>query len=116
MKQRFPRTNITVCQQYDSFTASWCDKNDAFCDDGDSIAVHESYLETYKEAVTKFIVDKYTNATSGSNATTTTTATGTPTGSTTSASSTQTGSASTLGFGQSSSLGAAVSLALWVLI
>jgi hypothetical protein len=101
--------------------ASWCDKNDAICDSGISMAVHESYNGTYGAEIVQFVVDKWKNSTSqsgsGSNATATasSSATGTSTGSPTSSPSGHTGSASGLALGQSLLLGAMMLLAVWSL-
>lgn len=68
-----------MCDQYNNFTASWCDKGDPICAQGNDAAVHESYYAKYGEDIGKFIVEKYTDAvtagsstsgTSGGNSTT----------------------------------------------
>ncbi|KAH8693973.1 cutinase-domain-containing protein [Talaromyces proteolyticus] len=112
---RFPRTNITVCQQYDDITASWCDKNDVFCDSGDSITVHESYVGTYATQIVEFVVEKYKNASSQSTPTPTPSSSATATSTSPPTSTTSSSSASVVSSGQSLSLGVAVLLAVCVL-
>ncbi|QKX59476.1 uncharacterized protein TRUGW13939_06610 [Talaromyces rugulosus] len=98
----FSRQNTTVCQQYDNIIASWCDADDAFCDSGDSIAVHESYLGIYGKEIAEWVGEGYVNATtsqsgSGSNATGTATTTPSTTATATATSTTtSTGAASAL--------------------
>ncbi|RFU27965.1 hypothetical protein B7463_g8372, partial [Scytalidium lignicola] len=116
---RFPRNNITVCQQYDDVTASWCDKNDAFCDSGDSIAVHESYGEKYATDIVQFVVEKWNSTLHSSSDSSENATTGSSTSPSTSSpspsSSSQTGSASSLVLSQSLFLGGMMLLAVCLL-
>ncbi|KAH8889472.1 cutinase-domain-containing protein [Thozetella sp. PMI_491] len=98
----FSRKNTTICDEYDDFTASWCDTGDPYCDHGNSPTVHGSYIGTYGNDIVQFIVDKYGKSSSqnGSERTTSTTtitsASQTSTGAPTSTSSAKPNSATSL--------------------
>ncbi|KAL7791477.1 cutinase domain-containing protein [Trichoderma ceciliae] len=117
----FSRKNTTVCNQYDSFTGSWCGKNDLYCDSGNNQTIHDLAPLTYAADVVQFVVEKWKNSTSQSDPepTTTTTGSAATTGtSTTSSTSTPSGNTAAspgLALGQSLILGAGMVLAVWSL-
>lgn len=80
-----------MCDQYSDFTQSWCNANDLFCDQGTSIAVHESYLTAAGPSLVEFVLEMWAAYNSTS---TNSTSTATPSASA-SASSTVTGSTTT---------------------
>jgi hypothetical protein len=102
-----------VCENYNAFTASWCDDNDPFCDSGDNLTVHEYYAVNYNKDIVQFVVDGYNNASkgdSGSGSGPSPSSTTGPAGS-----SPTTNAASSLVVGPAVMLGAVLSLALWTL-
>ncbi|KAK6606554.1 acetyl xylanesterase [Botrytis cinerea] len=60
----FARQNIAACPT--EKTVSYCDNQDEFCDSGNSLQVHLSYVTTYGTAAAKFITDKMAGETSSS--------------------------------------------------
>lgn len=58
---RFPRsaTQLNVINgNYAGKIAAWCDANDTFCDGGNSLQVHNSYLSRYQNAAANFVIGK----------------------------------------------------------
>jgi hypothetical protein len=57
---RFPRssTQLSVLAGFASRIAAWCDSNDTFCDGGNSVQVHTSYLNRYQNAAASFVLGK----------------------------------------------------------
>jgi len=57
---RFPRsqTQLNVLAGFASRIAAWCDSNDTFCDSGNSVNVHTSYLNRYQNAAASFVLGK----------------------------------------------------------
>jgi hypothetical protein len=57
---RFPRsqTQLNVLAGFASRIAAWCDANDQFCDSGNSLQVHLSYLNRYQTAAQNFVIGK----------------------------------------------------------
>jgi acetylxylan esterase len=57
---RFPRsqTQLNVLAGFASRIAAWCDANDTFCDSGNSVNVHTSYLNRYQNAAANFVLGK----------------------------------------------------------
>ena len=57
---RFPRsqTQLNVLAGFASLIAAWCDANDQFCDGGNSVQVHTSYLNRYQNAAANFVLGK----------------------------------------------------------
>lgn len=60
----FPRVNNAACNSTIAVTKSFCDANDRFCDSGDSIQVHLSYVNTTGTQAAQFISSKVVNGTS----------------------------------------------------
>ncbi|PSR80844.1 cutinase [Coniella lustricola] len=54
----FPRQNNTACEPVADQFVSYCDYNDLYCDDGDSIEVHATYVLRYGDAAVDYVVDK----------------------------------------------------------
>ncbi|KAM3077181.1 hypothetical protein ACMFMF_005093 [Clarireedia jacksonii] len=52
----FPRQNVAACPA--AKMVSFCDDNDEFCDSGNSLQVHLSYVQKYGTQAAKFITDK----------------------------------------------------------
>ena len=57
---RFPRsaTQLQVLSGFASRIAAWCDANDTFCDNGNSLNVHLTYLNRYQTTATNFVLGK----------------------------------------------------------
>jgi len=57
---RFPRsqTQLNVLAGFASRIAAWCDSNDTFCDSGNSLNVHLTYLNRYQTAAQNFVLGK----------------------------------------------------------
>jgi acetylxylan esterase len=57
---RFPRssTQLSVLAGFASRIAAWCDANDTFCDSGNSLNVHLTYLNRYQNAAASFVLGK----------------------------------------------------------
>ncbi|KAF8857686.1 cutinase [Acephala macrosclerotiorum] len=53
----FPRKN-TTCGNSAAITQSYCNANDKFCDSGNSIQVHISYVQVFGTQAAQFIVGK----------------------------------------------------------
>ncbi|KAF7936633.1 uncharacterized protein EAE97_007999 [Botrytis byssoidea] len=66
----FARQNIAACPT--EKTVSYCDSQDEFCDSGNSLQVHLSYVTTYGTAAAKFITDKMSGETTTSSTSTST--------------------------------------------
>ncbi|KAH8197455.1 hypothetical protein TruAng_008386 [Truncatella angustata] len=58
----FPRQTFAQCKHFGDIWRSYCDKDDFFCDRGNSITVHMGYVERYKEDIVDFIVKKVKQA------------------------------------------------------
>ncbi|KAF7901450.1 hypothetical protein EAF00_003671 [Botryotinia globosa] len=71
----FVRQNIAACPT--EKTVSYCDSQDEYCDSGDSVQVHRSYVTNYGTAAAKFITDKMSGETSTSTSTSSTSTNGT---------------------------------------
>jgi hypothetical protein len=56
----FPRssTQLSVLAGFASRIAAWCDANDQFCDSGNSLNVHLTYLNRYQTAAQNFVLGK----------------------------------------------------------
>jgi hypothetical protein len=57
---QFPRssTQLSVLAGFASRIAAWCDSNDTFCDSGNSLNVHLTYLNRYQTAAQNFVLGK----------------------------------------------------------
>jgi hypothetical protein len=57
---QFPRssTQLNVLKGYASRISAWCDSNDEFCDSGNSLQVHLTYLNRYQTAAQNFVIGK----------------------------------------------------------
>jgi hypothetical protein len=57
---QFPRssTQLNVLKNYASRISAWCDANDQFCDSGNSLNVHLTYLNRYQTAAQNFVIGK----------------------------------------------------------
>ncbi|KAF3023552.1 hypothetical protein E8E14_010280 [Neopestalotiopsis sp. 37M] len=55
---RFPRQDIASCGAVTDRIASFCNKGDTFCDSGNSLQVHLSYVQTNGPDATSFILSK----------------------------------------------------------
>jgi hypothetical protein len=57
---RFPRssTQLNVLAGMASKIHAWCDSNDTFCDSGNSVNVHLTYLNRYQNAASSFVLGK----------------------------------------------------------
>jgi hypothetical protein len=55
---QFPRsqTQLNVLAGFASRIHAWCDANDQFCDSGNSLNVHLTYLNRYQTAATNFVI------------------------------------------------------------
>ncbi|KAF7929157.1 hypothetical protein EAE99_004901 [Botrytis elliptica] len=71
----FTRQNIAACPA--EKTVSYCDDQDEFCDSGNSLQVHLSYVTTYGTAAAKFITDKMSGETTSSTSTSSSSTNGT---------------------------------------
>ncbi|PQE31327.1 hypothetical protein CJF32_00001907 [Rutstroemia sp. NJR-2017a WRK4] len=60
----FPRQNLAACPA--AQTVSFCDDNDEFCDSGNSLQVHLSYVTKYGTQAAKFVTDKVSGNASNS--------------------------------------------------
>lgn len=56
--QVFPRTNTAACDAVKSRMVSFCNANDTFCDSGNSLEVHLSYVQDNGTAAVDFVVQK----------------------------------------------------------
>lgn len=56
----FPRTGtqLQVLAGQAGKIHAWCDSNDTFCDSGNSVQVHLSYLNRYQNAAAQFVLGK----------------------------------------------------------
>jgi hypothetical protein len=52
----FPRIDTAACGNATAITTSFCDTGDTFCDSGNSIAVHLSYVNNFAEQAAQFVV------------------------------------------------------------
>ncbi|KAH7317724.1 cutinase [Rhexocercosporidium sp. MPI-PUGE-AT-0058] len=59
----FPRPNTTACTAMEPITKSFCTADDRFCDSGNSIPVHLSYVREFGTQATDFVVQKAMNGT-----------------------------------------------------
>jgi hypothetical protein len=59
----FPRLNTGACASYSNITKSFCNSDDRFCDSGNSIAVHLSYVKIFGKDAADFIVSRVVNDT-----------------------------------------------------
>src|SRR5215471_18371234 len=57
---RFPRsqTQLNVLAGFASRIHAWCDANDTFCDNGNSLNVHLTYLNRYQNAAVSFVLGR----------------------------------------------------------
>ncbi|TVY84417.1 Acetylxylan esterase [Lachnellula suecica] len=57
----FPRSNSAnyASDGFGSLIQSYCDTGDEYCDSGNSLQVHLSYVQTYGTDATNFVVSKY---------------------------------------------------------
>jgi hypothetical protein len=57
---QFPRssTQLNVLKGFASRISAWCDANDQFCDSGNSLQVHLTYLNRYQTAAQNFVLGK----------------------------------------------------------
>lgn len=64
----FPRMNTASCNASAPITKSYCNADDRFCDSGNSLPVHLSYVQVYGNQAAAFVVQevegKSKNATS----------------------------------------------------
>jgi len=54
----FPRLDLTQCRRYGDLWQSYCDADDFFCDRGDSIPVHLTYVQNHGDEIVKFVTDQ----------------------------------------------------------
>ncbi|KAL2065494.1 hypothetical protein VTL71DRAFT_3164 [Oculimacula yallundae] len=54
----FQRPNTTSCAAMESITKSFCSADDRFCDSGNSIPVHLSYVKEFGTQAKEFVVQK----------------------------------------------------------
>ncbi|KAK0112044.1 hypothetical protein ONS96_001305 [Cadophora gregata f. sp. sojae] len=54
----FPRPNITACEAMAPITKSFCTADDRFCDSGNSIPVHLSYVREFGTQAKDFVVQR----------------------------------------------------------
>jgi len=59
----FPRPNTTACAAMEPITKSFCSADDRFCDSGNSIPVHLSYVREFGVQAKDFVVSKAMNGT-----------------------------------------------------
>ncbi|KAH6656132.1 cutinase [Truncatella angustata] len=55
---RFPRQDVAACGAVTSRIASFCNTDDTFCDSGNNLQVHLSYIQTNGPDASKFIISK----------------------------------------------------------
>ena len=56
----FPRVNTAACAPSAPITQSFCNSEDEFCDSGDSLAVHLSYVQAFGTQAAQFVVGRVT--------------------------------------------------------
>ena len=54
----FPRNNTAACASAASITQSYCNANDEFCDSGNSLQVHLSYVQVFGTQAAQFVTSK----------------------------------------------------------
>lgn len=54
----FPRVNTAACDPSANITQSYCNAGDEFCDSGNSLATHLSYVNVFGGAAADFIVGR----------------------------------------------------------
>lgn len=54
---RFPRAADQSLMPFSRVIQSYCDADDLFCDSGNSLPVHRSYLRKYRDDATRFVVN-----------------------------------------------------------
>ncbi|RDW79621.1 hypothetical protein BP6252_04259 [Coleophoma cylindrospora] len=59
----FPRKDLAACGSLTDITQSYCNSGDRFCDSGDSIPVHLSYIQVFGSAAAQFVVNQVTGNT-----------------------------------------------------
>ncbi|KAH6716005.1 cutinase [Leptodontidium sp. MPI-SDFR-AT-0119] len=59
----FPRPNTTACAAIEPITKSFCTADDRFCDSGNSIPVHLSYVREFGTQAKDFVVQRAMNGT-----------------------------------------------------
>ncbi|KAG4443302.1 hypothetical protein IFR05_001246 [Cadophora sp. M221] len=59
----FPRPNTTACAAMEPITKSFCTADDRFCDSGNSIPVHLSYVREFGTQAKDFVVQRAMNGT-----------------------------------------------------
>lgn len=59
----FPRQNAAACNSSAAITQSYCNADDKFCDSGNSIQVHISYVQVFGTQAAQFIAGKVGNST-----------------------------------------------------
>lgn len=57
-KGLFPRSNQAACGSSIAITKSFCDTDDEFCANGNSLQVHLSYVQTYGTKASQFIASQ----------------------------------------------------------
>lgn len=60
-KQFFPRLDNAACAPVADLMISYCDSGDYFCDNGTSsnaLAIHEGYVNEYKDQAAQYVIDK----------------------------------------------------------
>lgn len=61
----FPRQDTAACGSLAAVTQSYCNSDDKFCDSGNSVAVHISYVQVYGSTAAQYVVNQVTgNSTS----------------------------------------------------
>ncbi|KAH8647048.1 cutinase [Tricladium varicosporioides] len=54
----FPRVNAAGCTTASAIAQSYCDNGDTFCDSGNSIATHLSYVNEFGTQAAQFVISK----------------------------------------------------------
>ncbi|RDW92013.1 hypothetical protein BP5796_01407 [Coleophoma crateriformis] len=54
----FPRKDLAACGSLAAVTQSYCNSGDRFCDSGDSIPVHLSYIQVFGSTAAQYVVDQ----------------------------------------------------------
>jgi hypothetical protein len=54
----FPRVNTAACGSSAAATKSFCNDNDEFCDSGNSLQVHISYVQAFGTEAAQFVTSQ----------------------------------------------------------
>lgn len=75
----FPRTDSSGCAAVANKMVSFCNANDTFCDSGQNLTVHLSYVQDNGTSAVNFITEKVKAGSGSSNSSGSTTGSGTVT-------------------------------------